>query len=269
MFEPPFYRAGVQAMPQTAKLLRQYENGGFDDVSNDPNVKVTEPKADIAKIEKVDGGWKVSPVAAGMTKMTATLGDQTATMPIEFSGGDATAGTTIAGTLIVNPSTLSLWSGETQTIGNAAIDPGGGQPPRCPARVVTVKAPDDQGIVSVDGNKITGRSVGDVTVTVSAGGQSATVNVHVSAADSIYFNPPEINLAGGPDGAVRPSWPRAPTARKWPSQAQIESMDKNVLDVDPPNPANFVARAQGQTQLQAVLSRQGGLCQGFGLGQAF
>ena len=50
-------------MPQTAKLLRQYENGGFDDVSNDPNVKVTEPKAEVARIEKVDGGWKVIPVA--------------------------------------------------------------------------------------------------------------------------------------------------------------------------------------------------------------
>ena len=65
VFDPPFYRAGVQALPQTAKLLRQYENGGFDDVSNDPNVKVTDPNADIAKIEKVDGGWKVSPVAPG------------------------------------------------------------------------------------------------------------------------------------------------------------------------------------------------------------
>ncbi len=47
------------------------------------------------------------------------------------------------------------------------------------------------------GNKVTGRSVGDVPVTVSAGGQSVTVNVHVSAADSISINPAELNLQVG------------------------------------------------------------------------
>ena len=35
-------------------------------------------------------------------------------------------------------------------------------------------------------------------------------------------------------------------------QAQIESMDKNVLDADPAQPGQFVARSQGQTQLHAV-----------------
>ena len=35
-------------------------------------------------------------------------------------------------------------------------------------------------------------------------------------------------------------------------QAPIESMDKNVLDADPAQPGQFVARSQGQTQLHAV-----------------
>ena len=61
-FRPPAYQAGVQAMPQTSKLLRQYENGGFDDLGDDQSVTVTEPNAAIAKMERVDGGWKVSPV---------------------------------------------------------------------------------------------------------------------------------------------------------------------------------------------------------------
>ena len=128
-FEPPFYRAGVQALPQTAKLLRQYENGGFDDVGNDPNVKTTDPKSDVAKIEKVDGGWKVIPVAPGLTKMTATLGDLTATMPIEFNG-DAPIAEGDAGQvtgLEITPSEISLEAGQTTTPAVTARDAGGNQ----------------------------------------------------------------------------------------------------------------------------------------------
>ncbi len=129
VFEPHTYQQGVQALPQTAKLLRQYENGGFDDVSNDPNVKVTEPNAAVVKIEKVDGGWKIIPVAPGTTKMTALLDGQSADMAIIMLGdGDIASNHpgVPAGRLKV-PDTVSLWPGETQVI-PASIDPGGGQP---------------------------------------------------------------------------------------------------------------------------------------------
>lgn len=247
-FEPPIYRAGVQAMPQTAKLLRQYENGGFDDVSNDPNVTVTDPKSAVASIEKVDGGWKVSPKAPGMTKITATLDGQTAGMAIDINGDAAPVGP-IAGQLVVEPRMLSLWSGETQAIGNAVIDPGGGQAPILVE--ATVKAPDGQGIVSVDGNKVTGRSVGDVPVTVSAAGQSVTVNVHVTAADSISINPSELNLQAGQSSPAA-VMAKSADGQEVAVQATIESLDKNVLDADPAQPGRFVARSQGQTQLHAV-----------------
>ncbi len=251
VFRPDMYQQGIQALPQTAKLLRQYENGGFDDVSNDKNVQVKEPNPGVAKLEKVDGGWKVVPVAPGMTKMTAALGDQTADMGIEILG-DATAvtGGTIAGQLIVEPKMLSLWSGETQAIGSVAIDPGGGQAP-IPVSDITVKAADGQGIVSVEGNKVTGRSVGDTKVTVSAAGQSATVDVHVSAADSIYINPPELNLQAG-QSAPAAVMAKGADGQEVAVQAPIESMDKAVLDSDPAQPGRFVARSQGQTQLHAV-----------------
>ena len=127
-FEPPFYRAGVQAMPQTAKLLRQYENGGFDDVSNDANVKIADPKPDVVKVEKVAGGWKVSPVAPGMTKMSATLDGQTASMAIEFMG-DAAPGGAIAGELKVDPSTVLEPLVGRDKANQRRIDPGGGQLP--------------------------------------------------------------------------------------------------------------------------------------------
>ena len=244
-FEPPMYRAGVQAAPGIARLYRQYKNGGTDDVSNDPNVKVSDPKSEVAKIEKVDGGWKVSPIAPGMTKVTATLGDQTADMAIEINGADAGA---VTGRLVVNPTSLSLWSGETHAYDNCTIDPGGGQAP-VPVEV-TLKAPDGQGFVSVDGNKITGRSVGETTVTASAGGQSVTINVHVLPADSISINPPEITLQAG-QSTQAAVMAKSADGQDVAVQTPLESLDKNIMDVDPSDPTRFVAKSQGQTQLRA------------------
>ena len=46
---------------------------------NDPGVQITkEPNPAIAKMEKVDGGWKITPVAPGVTTVAAKLGDLTA-----------------------------------------------------------------------------------------------------------------------------------------------------------------------------------------------
>ena len=251
VFRPDFYRAGVQAMPETTKLLRQYENGGFDDVSNNPNVQVTtSPNASVAKIDKVEGGWKVSPVGSGLTKMTAALDGQTASMAIEINGDATGGGTTIAGQLVVEPKLLSLWSGETYAIENAVIDPGGGQTPVPVA--VTVKAPDGQATVTVDGNKVTARSVGDVPVTVStAGGQTAIVNVHVSAADSINFNPSELEMQVGESKAAA-VMAKSADGTEVAVQVPVESLDKNVMDADPAHPGQFIAKTQGQTQLHAV-----------------
>jgi len=264
VFKPDIYMGGIQAMPQTSKVVRQYENGGFDDVSDDPNVKIAQPpNPAIAKMEKVDGGWKVSPVGPGVTTVTASFEDANANvaadadgkrvlkakMAIEINGG-AAAGTPAAGQLIVEPKMLSLWSGETQVISNAMIDPGGGQSP-APVEV-TIKAPDGQGIVSIEGDKVTGRSVGDVPLTVStAGGQSATVNVHVSAADSVYFTPPELDLQAGQSSAVA-VMAKSADGVVVAVQTAIDSLDKNVLDADPAQPGQFIARSQGQTQLHAV-----------------
>ena len=170
-------------MPQTAQLHRRYENGGFDDVSNDTAVEITrQPNQSIAKMEKVNGGWKITPVATGVTTVAAKLGDLTAKMNVEING-DLTAGPQ-SGTLILNPSMMSLWSGETRQYIGAEVNPGNGQP-HFPAKV-KITAPDSQGIVSAEGDKITGRSSGDATVTVTAeNGPSATISVHVTAPDTI------------------------------------------------------------------------------------
>ena len=66
-------------------------------MSNDPNVHVTDPKSMFAKVEKVEGGWKISPVSPGTTKLTATLADQTASMAIEINGDGAAAARSSAG----------------------------------------------------------------------------------------------------------------------------------------------------------------------------
>jgi hypothetical protein len=252
-FEPQRYMAAVQALPQTAKLHRVYANGGFDDVSNDSRVQITSPpNAEIARLEKVDGGWKINHVGPGHTKMSATLDGQTADMDIDIMGEPVVVGAPKppAGELIVDPrSVLDLWSGETRPI-TGVIDPGAGQPP-IPVEV-SVKAPDSQGIVAVEGNKVTGRSVGDVAVTVStAGGQTAAVNVHVSAGDSVYFNPPSYNLQAG-DPATPAIMAKSADGTEVAVAAPIESLDKNVMDVNPAQPGQFIARSQGQTQFRAA-----------------
>jgi hypothetical protein len=191
-WEPQLFQKGVQAIPQTAQLHRRYENGGFDDVSNDPSVEITkQPNPTIAKMEKVDGGWKISPVGPGVTTVAAKFGGLTAQMNVEING-DAGPG----GTLILNPSAISLWSGQTAVIAGAELDPGNGLP-HVPTKV-KITAPDNQGIVSADGDKITGRSPGDAIVTVTAeNGSSAPLSVHVTPPDTITLNPPDNNLQVG------------------------------------------------------------------------
>ncbi len=237
-------------MPQTAQLHRRYENGGFDDVSNDPAVEITrQPNPSIAKIEKVNGGWKITPVAPGVTTVAAKLGDLTAQMNVEING-DA-AGSPLTGTLILNPSAISLWSGETAVIGGAELDPGNGQP-HFPAKV-KITAPESQGIVSADGDKITGRSAGDATVTVTAeNGPSATMNVHVTPPDTITLIPPDNSLQVGDKVSPAVMAQNANGGEPVAVQAPIESLDKNVIDADPSAPGQFVAKSQGQTQLHAI-----------------
>ncbi len=250
-FEPDRYLAGVQAMPLTTKLYRQYENGGFDDVSDDANVKIAQ-NADpsIAKMEKVNGGWRISPVAPGQTSAAASFNGQTASLSIEINGeGGATL--PVSGTLVVNPGTISLWSGQTAVIGGAMIDPGNGQPP-IPVKV-KLTAPANQGIVAADRDQITGRSVGDTTVTVTAeNGQSTTINVHVTAPDTLSISLPESNLQVGQKVAPAVMAQGANGGEAVAVPAQVESLDTKVLAPDPSLPGQFIAVAQGQTQLHAV-----------------
>jgi hypothetical protein len=249
-WEPTLFQKAVQAIPQTAVLHRRYENGGFDDVSNDPGVQITqEPNPAVAKMKKVDGGWEIAPVGPGLTRVAAKLGDLTAPMNIEING-DPTGGT-LAGNLILNPSMLSIWLGETHTIDNAEVDPGNGQP-HIPVKV-KITPPDNQGIVAVDGDRITGRSVGDTTVTVTAeNGPSTTMNVHVAAADAITINPPEISLQPGQKVTPAVMAQSGSGAEAVAVPAQVESLDTKVLNPDPANPGQFIAVAQGQTQLRAI-----------------
>jgi hypothetical protein len=244
-WEPQLFQNGVQAMPQTAQLHRRYENGGFDDVSNDPGVQITtESNPAIAKMEKVDGGWKITPVAPGVTTVAAKLGELTAQMNVEINGEPA-------GTLILNPSAISLWSGQTAVIGGAELDPGNGQP-HFPAKV-KITAPDNQGIVSADGDKITGRSSGDAIVTVTAeNGSSAPMSVHVTAPDTITLNPPYNNLQVGDKVSPSVMAQSAGGGEPLAVQAPIESLDTKVIDGNPAAPGQFVAKSQGQTQLHAI-----------------
>lgn len=105
--------------------------------------------------------------------------------------------------------------------------------------------------MTANGNKVTGQSVGEAKVTISAGGQTATVDVRVTAADSLAFNQSEYVLQAG-QPATPAVMATGPDGQPKAVQAPIESMDKNVVDADPAQPGQFVARSQGQTQFRAV-----------------
>ena len=218
-------------------------------MSNDPSVQITaQPNSAIAKMDKVDGGWKISPVAPGQTKAVATLDGMTAEMQIEING-DAPVGQDCR-QLLLNPSAIALWSGETAVIAGAEVDPGDGRP-HIPVKV-RITAADNQGIVTADGDKITGRSVGDTTVSVTAeNGPSATMSVHVTPPDTIALVPPENNMQVGQK--LTPAVMAQPVGGEPVAvPARIESLDPNVIGADPAAPGQFVAKSQGQTQLHAV-----------------
>ena len=135
------------------------------------------------------------PRRAGTTKMTALLDGQSADMAIIMLGdGDIASNHpgVPAGRL---KCPIRFRSGRAKRNDPGVNRSGGGQP-LTPVEA-TVTAPDGQGIVTANGNKVTGQSVGEAKVTVSAGGQTATVDVRVTAADSLAFNQSEYVLQAG------------------------------------------------------------------------
>jgi hypothetical protein len=93
--------------------------------------------------------------------------------------------------------------------------------------------------------------VGKTQVTVSAAGQTANIEVNVSAEGSVSFNPPELKLKVGESGRAT-VMAKGADGQEVAVQTQIDSQDKNVVDADPAQPGQFVARSPGQTQLTAV-----------------
>jgi hypothetical protein len=256
VFRPDVYMAGVQALPETAKVLEQYENGGFKDVTNDPNLQLTVPNEKIAKMEKdkTDAGLKISPVGPGLTTLSGSYNGQVAKMRIEINGGDTIGGLT--GTLVGLPQSLRLASGEAQALPPAEIDPGPGQA-HIPVEVKVVAA-EGQGIVSVgDKNVIMGKSPGQSRVMVVPvdpryAAMSTPIEVDVTPAEKLSMDPTEATLQVGQ--TVAPSVKsRAENGEETAvAGAKIESSDRGVVDVDPDNPTQFKAVGQGQAELIAT-----------------
>ena len=180
----------------------------------------------------------------GTTKMTALLDGQSADMAIIMLGDCDIASNhpgVPAGRLKV-PDTVSLWPGETQVI-PASIDPGGGQP-LTPVEA-TVTAPDGQGIVTANGNKVTGQSVGEgegdgLRRRADGHRRRSSYGCRFACVQSVRIRPASGTtrhaclMATGPDGQSKAV------------QAPIESMDKNVVDADPGKPANLLPAPRGR-----------------------
>ena len=253
VFKPDVYMAGPQALPETAKVLEQYSNGGFKDVTGDPGLQLDSPKEAIAKMDKITDGLKISPVGPGTTTVSGTFNGRVAKMRIEI-GGDDTA--VVSGKLINVPESMRLASGESQPIGGVEIDPGGGMA-HVPVEV-KVSAEAGQGIVSVDDkNVVTGKSTGQSRVMVvpvdpKYAAMATPVNVDVTAAEKISIDPIEFNLQVGQTAAPAVKSKSESGEEVAVSGATIVSSDKNVVDVDPENPSQFKAMGQGQAELKAT-----------------
>jgi hypothetical protein len=257
-FEPQAYHSSVQAQPQGVRIFERLENGqNGREVSADPNLTLTEPSAAVATVEKAAGKAPViHPVAPGVTRMTATLGTLTTAEPllIDIQGDVAGLAGVMAGAqLVVNPPSLPINSGETAVLGGVQLDPGGGQVTFGVKYKIT--APEGQGIVTVDGNKIHGVSPGTVQVTVTAvdpkyQGLSASVSVQVGQAAALTIQPPELSLQVG-DSRPIAVMAKSTDGTDVAVPALVDSVDPSVGAMDPNSPGTFVAKAMGQTKIVA------------------
>ena len=156
--------------------------------------------------------------------------------------------------LVVTPDPVSLWVGETASLGSVRLDPGGGQP-SIPVEY-KVTAPEGQTVVKADGDKISGLAKGGTQLTVTPtdpklNGLSTGVAVQVDDASRLSIDPADISLQVGETTPPITVSAKDPDGAPYPVQATLESQDEKVATAAPDAPGRFVAKAMGQTQLKA------------------
>ncbi|MDY0168223.1 MAG: hypothetical protein RBS80_16865 [Thermoguttaceae bacterium] len=239
------------ARAQVVEVLADGSLGG--NVSNHPMLEISEP-GDPATVEKTEDGPVFRPVAAGQTRVGARLGPVTAD-PLLISVGEGFAG---GARLVVTPNPLPLWTGQEGSFGAVAVDPGDGQ--TLMEVDYQVQPRRGQGIVEATGPKILrglGHGDADVRVSVIAPGSpydglSAVVRVTVGSSTPIVIEPNSITLTVGQATPPLRVYSQSPDGQMDQVPATLEATDPTVLEPDPLQPGQFVARALGSAQVRAI-----------------
>jgi uncharacterized protein YjdB len=168
-------------------------------------------------------GGVVTAVGVGNATLTAyTEGGQTAT---------ATVTVTLVpiASLTIDPSSISLYVGATQTLAVVARDAAGGV---LTGRAVTLVS-SDASVATVWGDVVTAAGAGSATITATAEGKTATASVGVGAVPvaSVVIEPASITLQAGE--ATMPQVFAVDSAGKRLGRAvTLESSDPSVFTVE-------------------------------------
>ncbi|MDZ7617316.1 MAG: hypothetical protein U1E05_09940, partial [Patescibacteria group bacterium] len=253
-FIPDVLRLPLGSPGARSQVVEVLADGSLGrDVSNHPMLEISEP-GELATLEKTESGPLFRPVQAGQTRVGARLGPVTAD-PLLLAVGEGVAG---GARLVVTPNPLPLWTGQEGSFGLVALDAGDGQ--TLMEVDYQVLPQPGQGVVEATGPRALrglGHGEADVRVVVVAPGSaydglSATARVTVGSSEPIVVEPNSITITVGQATPPLRVFSQSADGRMDQVPATLEATDPTVLEPDPLQPDQFVAKALGSAQVRAV-----------------
>ncbi len=236
-----------------AQVVEVYADGSLGrDVSNHHFLEISTSR-DIAEVERTEDGLVFRPVQPGQARVRAELGPVSTDALLSVGEGDASLAR-----LVLAPNPLPLWAGQEGTFDSVALDPGGGQSPM-PVDYRLEPAP-GQGVVEATGpQSLRGLGLGEADVLVTVvdpggpyDGLSTTARVTVGSSEPIRIEPTSINITVGQATPPLRVFAQSADGQMDQVPATLEATDASVLEPDPLQPGQFVARALGSAQVRAV-----------------
>ena len=253
---------------RVVELLADGRNGR--DVTADPNLEVV-VVGNAASVKSTIQGPLFRPLQKGQAQAIATLGTLTTETPLLIVVGDS--GDTL-GSLVVSPTPLTIWVGETAAFDSVQFHPGGRHLPFPIDYRLSLLSGQDA-VELVGDTKLLGKVPGMAQVVVTSldrtgrhGETTTVVPVRVVAAD-LAIQPSPIALRVGQHTPPLTVTIQGGRGLSRQVNATLDSVDPNILAPDPQTPGQFVGKVAGETQIRRHLSRQGGLRKGDNVGETF
>ena len=234
------------------QVVEVYADGRLGrDVSNHQFLELSMPE--VAEVERGEDGLVFRPTRPGQARVRAEIGPVSSDALL-LSVGEGDAG---LARLVVTPNPLPLHADEQRSFSSVLVDPGSGQSP-LEVDYRLEPAP-GQGVVEATGPRtLRGLGHGDADVQVIVDepgspydGLSTTARVSVGSAEPIRIEPSSINITVGQATPPLRVFAESPDGRMDQVPATLEATDPSVLEPDPLQPDQFVARALGSAQVRA------------------